>query len=86
MQNKKYCLNIPIISEHLPICTSSMCSIKSFNLGNVIPQPLYLQMFIMNTAIAINVNTLVKYRTVLTHVSGLIILLNELITANMKFY
>lgn len=42
-----------MIILYLPICTSSMCSIKSANRGNVIPQPLNLQMFIMKTAIVV---------------------------------
>lgn len=46
------------------MCTSSICSIKSASLGNVMPQPLNLQMFIMKTAMSYKGDVLVNHKTV----------------------
>lgn len=43
-----------------------MCSIRSANLGNVMPQPLNLQMFIMKTAMSYNGNKLVSHKIVIS--------------------
>lgn len=51
--------------RYIPICTSSMCSINSANLGNVMPQPLNLQMFIMKTAMSCKGDALVNPKSVL---------------------
>lgn len=56
-----------------------MCSIKSANLGNVMPQPLNLQMFIMKTAMSYNGNALVNDNPVFIQAVTLIIALNCII-------
>lgn len=45
------------ITINLPICVSSMCCIKSPKLGNVIPQPLNLQIFSKKTAMSLQKQT-----------------------------